>query len=67
MADEAYYTSQRASRFPTQSVPTRDRFRATQYGYDDVEDDGDGDVEFDSFGRLTRAVLDAQSLMHQCR
>jgi hypothetical protein len=50
--------SQRASRFPASSqfrqpqrtVPTRDQFRFTQRGYDDVEDDGDEGIEFDSFG-----------------
>jgi hypothetical protein len=67
MADDAYYTSQRASRFPRQSVPTRDRFRATQYGYDDVEDEGDGDVEFDSFGMLVRAIMNVESLTYPSR
>jgi hypothetical protein len=50
--------SQRASRFPASSqfrqtlraVPTRDQFRFMQRGYDDVEDDGDEAIEFDSFG-----------------
>jgi hypothetical protein len=50
--------SQRASRFPASSrfrqtlraVPTRDQFRFTQRGYDDVEDDGNEAIEFDSFG-----------------
>jgi hypothetical protein len=44
-------------RHPTRLVPTRDRYRATQYGnfgHDDVEDDGpyiqDEDIGFDSFG-----------------
>jgi hypothetical protein len=43
----------------TRFVPTRDRYRATQYGnfgHDDVEDDGpfiqDEGIQFDSFGML---------------
>jgi hypothetical protein len=54
--------TQRASRFstsqspfrqpPLRSVSTRDQFRFTQRGYDEVEDDEA--IEFDSFGMLTR-------------
>jgi hypothetical protein len=41
-------------RQPVRPVPTRDRFRSTQYGgrgYDDVEDDGVSEgMRLDSFG-----------------
>jgi hypothetical protein len=56
MGDDAYY----ASRYPRQPVLTRDRFRNTQYGYDDVEDGDEyegGGVEFDSFGTYHWLIL----------
>jgi hypothetical protein len=58
MDDDAYY----APRVPRQPVLTRDHFRNTHYGYDDVEDgdeyEGDGEgVEFDSFGTLVFCLI----------